>query len=94
MVAADFILTPGATFIGFDANKAIYTSTSNNGIGLYINNSQTVVAGLETVNAKVGVKVENTKIDGLRLPVILGSTLLGPGIGVSVRRSATSGIVR
>ncbi len=84
LIDLNFILTSGATFIGFDANKAIYTSTSNNSIGLYINNSQYVVAGYESTNAKIGVKVENTVVgdNDLRLPVFTGTTILGPGIGV------------
>ncbi len=78
-----YILAAGEPFVGFNANKAIYTSTTNNGVGLYLNQSQTVVAGLETINAKIGMQVENTYVEDLRLPVVLGSTFQGPGTGIA-----------
>ncbi len=77
------ILVPSARFTGFDANKAIYTNSANDGIGLYVNQSQQVVLGFSSVNAKIGIKIENTTFRDLRLPVITGTTITGPGMGVA-----------
>jgi hypothetical protein len=50
---------------------------------LYINYSETVVIGLESTNAKIGVKVENTTTTNLRLPIFSAISLVGPGTGVA-----------
>ena len=79
----NFLLIPGAQFIGFNANKAIYTSPSNNGVGLYLNHSQPVVIGYEATNAKIGVQIENTTVENLLLPIFAGTTITGPGMAVA-----------
>ncbi len=78
-----FILSSDAQFTGFDANKAIYTSPANSGTGLYLNHSQPVVIGYESINAKIGALIENTTVDNLLLPIFAGTTITGPGVGVS-----------
>ena len=84
----DSLLTPSAPFTGFSANFGDWTDMpGNTAVAIYINHSQPLITGGNFRGAQVGLEVQNTSTNDANgknvVPSITGTTLYGPGKGVS-----------
>ena len=70
---------------GKRGNLATWTSTSNNGTGVYLNHSEALLTGFLISNAKIGIHVQNTPLSGGDQVIlgIGGNFLNGPGTGIA-----------
>ncbi len=88
-IDSNLLLDITSTFgYGMVGNTATWTSTSNTATGIYMNYSQPYIMGGVITNAHIGFHVQNMSLvdtpHGVpQQPELTGTTLIGPGSGIS-----------